>query len=301
VQNTTGIADRPNKPQDMPTVLKKPRPREPRLLLSLMEQHDILADVRQLCDYWRELRRKRRGAPADQNRAMWQKQRRVAAAIAYSNTLLLMPRMSDDVASPKRSMVDWPEITFKEDFRFHKTHFMRLLAAVGLCTENDRGRPRWIRVGQPGRQSVVSADWAMMVLMKRLASTASYRDLKKILGGSKTALSDTFLHMLGYLYHRYSRRLSDLSWYEPHAHILVGLTEEHCWKYNATACPYDNIIGWVDGHFMETRRPYGKGCRGRNLRDRDVYNGKGAWSKCNMSTPLTFLIPLYPTHPIHAI
>lgn len=256
--------------------MKKPRAREPRLMLTLMEQHDILGDLRQLCERWRQLRRKRRAAPDQEARAIWRKLRRIAAAIAASSALLLMPRMSDDVAGPKKTIQDWPDITFKEDFRFHKAHFMRLLAAVGLCTEADRGSPRWIRVGQPGRHSVVPADWALMVLLKRLASTASYRDLKKILGGSKTVLSDTFLHMLGYMYHRYSRRLSDLAWYEPHIHILAGLTQEHCWKYNGMTCPYDNIIGWVDGHFMETRRPYGKGCRGRNLRDRDVYNGKGA-------------------------
>ena len=66
-------------------MMKKPRAREPRLMLTLMEQHDILGDLRQLCQRWRQLRRKRRAAPDQEARAIWRELRRIAAAIAASS------------------------------------------------------------------------------------------------------------------------------------------------------------------------------------------------------------------------
>ena len=81
-----------------------------------------------------------------------------------------------------------------------------------------------------------------MVMIKRLASTCTYRDLKKVLGGSKTLLCETFLYMLGYVYARYRQRLCDLTWFEPHVDELVRLVNAQCLHHNGMHCPVDNII-----------------------------------------------------------
>lgn len=260
----------------MPTQLKRPRAREVRTLLSLVEQHHLLLQIVRLVAEWR---RAGRDASLTQDPyARWNLARRrllLAAAVRVSGALLLLPRISEDMACARKRMTDWTEVTFKEDFRFRKHDFMRILHGMGLGDVHDSNRPRWIRVGTDSTQSLVCSAWALMVLIKRLASTCTYRDLKKVLGGSKTLLCETFLYMLGYVYARYHRRLCDLTWFEPHVDELIRLVDAQCLHHNGMHSPVDNIIGMLDGHFMHTTRPHGRGCRSRNFVDRHVYNGKG--------------------------
>lgn len=105
------------------------------------------------------------------------------------------------------------------------------------------------------------------VLLKRLASMSTYSELVYVLGGSKTALSDTFQHMLELLHTKYHKRLSDLTYFEPYMLEFASLTA-------GMGCPFSNVIGLLDGHFHSTLRPMGPGCVNRNMLDRDVFNGK---------------------------
>lgn len=250
-----------------------------RTMLSLVEQHHLLLQIVRLVVEWRKAGRD--ASLFQDPYARWVLARRrllLAAAVRVSGALLLLPRISEDVASPRKRMTDWTEGTFKEDFRFRKRDFLRILHGMGLADVQDPTRPRWLRVGTDGRQSLVCSAWALMVMIKRLASTCTYRDLKKVLGGSKTLLCETFLYMLGYVYARYRQRLCDLTWFEPHVDELVRLVNAQCLHHNGMHCPVDNIIGMLDGHFMPTTRPHGKGCRSKNFLDHHVYNGKGQGS-----------------------
>ncbi len=46
-----------------------------------------------------------------------------------------------------------------------------------------------------------------MVLMKRMATGNRYRDVAEVVGGNKTELCVTFLHMLELLHDKYKDRL----------------------------------------------------------------------------------------------
>jgi len=43
---------------------------------------------------------------------------------------------------------------------------------------------------------LLRTDWSLMVFLKRMSANITYKDLRFVVGGSKTALCETFLHML---------------------------------------------------------------------------------------------------------
>lgn len=144
-------------------------------------------------------------------------------------------------------------------------------------------------------------------------------DLKCVLGGSKTLLANTFLHMLETLYTKYKARLADLTFFEPVMPQCVAMLNALCQQHNNMDMPHDGLIGFVDGHFQvrykpepcpphltmrhygmrsallpqkitlhttqATNRPGGAGCVRHNLFDTDVYNGK-VRRFAQQSTPL---------------
>ena len=75
------------------------------------------------------------------------------------------------------------------------------------------------------------------------------RDLKCVLGGSKTLLTTTFLHMLQTLYETYKKRLSDIT-FEPIMDQCVDLLNQLCIRHNNIGMPHDQIVGFVDGHLQ---------------------------------------------------
>ena len=72
-------------------------------------------------------------------------------------------------------------------------------------------------------QAICLASWCLPVLppacpsntLTACRSTTHHRDLKCVLGGSKTLLTTTFLHMLQTIYDTYKLRLSDITFFEP--------------------------------------------------------------------------------------
>lgn len=95
--------------------------------------------------------------------------------MASTAFLTHVPRLCDDTAIPRKTHRDFEEVQFKAHFKFRKQHFFRVLCALGLTASQGDTTPKLLRIGKVGSQSVVSADWALMVLLKRLASIGPYR------------------------------------------------------------------------------------------------------------------------------
>ena len=188
-------------------------------------------------------------------------------------TEMLMPRLSDCPVKAKRMPEEFAIPEFHGHFKFRKHDFYRVLAAIGLTQQHTRD-PIWLRVGSGDTKSVVRSDWALAVLIKRLATGCRYRDVQAVMGGSKTALCVTFLHMLELLFNKYRDRLGDLKFFRHSLPDFVRLLNSLQQKYHSIDCPYDNVIGLVDGHFVATNRPGGDGCVVPNMYDTDVFNGK---------------------------
>ena len=193
--------------------------------------------------------------------------------LAYTGMMLMIPRISDCLVKEKRMPDTFPDWEFTGHFKFRPQDFMRVLRALGLTYPD--GCPIFLRIGDNAQcQSVVRSDWAFAVLVKRLATGGRYRDLQAVLGGSKTVLCNTFLYMLTFLYRKYKIRLGDFKFFRKHIPDFVKLFNNLCQKYHGIDCPYDNVIGLIDAHFVPTNRPGGDGCKYPNMYDTDVFNGK---------------------------
>ena len=59
------------------------------------------------------------------------------------------------------------------------------------------------------------ADSALMILLRRLARPSAWVDLQGVLGGSRTALSRIFTHMLNLVWVRYGPLVSDIYIWKP--------------------------------------------------------------------------------------
>lgn len=186
--------------------------------------------------------------------------------------LMWAPRVTDCPAQPRRHHSHFTDDNFLSHFRFRKQDFFRVLSAMGLT--DAAGSPVWLRVGSEGKHCVVPSDWALMVLLKRLATGATYRDMMCVVGGGKTALSNTFLHMLEMLFVKYRARLASLTFFRPHITAFMRLMHDLCRRLHGIACPFDGLVGVVDGKLYVTNRPTGPACRRPNMRDTDAFNGK---------------------------
>jgi hypothetical protein len=89
--------------------------------------------------------------------------------------LTQVPRMTDDTALPRKGPNHFEEIQFKDHFRFRKRDFYRVLSAMGMTVQPGNPTPVILHIGKQGTQSLVSSDWAFMVLLKRLSSACQYR------------------------------------------------------------------------------------------------------------------------------
>ena len=251
----------------MPTHLHAPRWQRPRLYHRPMEVqrlHRLLQVVQRLWTLLSRLPRTRRV----------QRLRVAAAALMTAvGWMSVLPRINDCPARAKRPAASFDDEEFRGHFKFRKADFMRVLAALGLTTQDAHKRPVNIRVGRPGTHCVVPADWALMVLVKRLATGGRYRDLAAVLGGGKTVLCNTFVHMLQWMHGKYKCRLRDLKFFRNLIPEFARLLENLSQHLHGTPCPFTNLVGFVDGHLVATARPGGDGCVHPNMYDTDVYNG----------------------------
>eukprot|EP00960_Hanusia_phi_P064676 765869-Hanusia_phi.AAC.1 len=165
-----------------------------------------------------------------------------------------------------KSHSDFTEVEFVEEFRFRKHHFFEMLHALkdehGRPMAND-GIPIILEFGKQGHRSHVSADKALMILLRKLGVSSRWLDIRRVMGGSRTYLSDIYNYMLSVLYARYRGVVSN---------AIV-------WKddfplFHSMGCPHDNIVMFLDGHFDPTCRPGGEGCVNMNLNDYETFAGK---------------------------
>ena len=158
----------------MPTQLRQPRVRGPRTHLTCLQKHDLLVGIAKLVRAFIVLRRAASGPPA-----VVRKRRRVMRmlqlALLGARVLWTLPRSQHAAHVPAKYAENFTDVEFKDHFRFEKQDFVQILGAMGLCSAHDKTQPAWIRVGRRGRHSVVRTDWMLMVLCKRLSSTASYK------------------------------------------------------------------------------------------------------------------------------
>ena len=249
----------------MPTQLKRPRLRKPRLALSVLERYKVLREAGSLSTYMPVLLALSH-APAA---SVGQRARSRALALlllsmlAGAQLLMSLPRQHQASTIYPRCPDDFGDDEFRDHFRFRKPDFYRLLVGFELANIHGPQLARYMHIGA----RVVRTDWALMVLLKRMASTATYKDLRFVVGGSKTAVCSTFLHMLEYLYNNFTDRVTSLLVWEDHMLGFATLMQ-------AKGSPYDGLVGLLDGHFLDISRPGGAGCRGNNVFDWQVFNGK---------------------------
>ena len=160
-------------------------------------------------------------------------------ALAGARLLLSLPRDATSTAVPPRSPIDFGESEFKDHFRFGRADFFRLLSALGLANPNNMHAPRYMRIGR----RLARTDWALMLLLKRLASPSPYKDLRWILGGSKTLLCACFLHMLQLLHTKFCSKCTSLLPWQDYMLDFERMLQD-------AGSVFDGLIGLVDGHFM---------------------------------------------------
>lgn len=210
------------------------------------------------------LRREQSGTSTARHRRL---RRIMLLVISYCGLVLVQPRMHDSSSADARCSDSFGEHEFKDHFRFRKEHFFKLLGALGLGCPHSPTTPRWIRVGRRGRRSLVRSDWALQVLLKRISSPSPYKDLRHIVGGSKTVLCDIWLYVLKYIYTNFTSRCMSLLPWESYMLDFARVLRDK-------GSPFDNLVGLVDGHFQAMCRPGGAGCVRQNMFDFEVYNGK---------------------------
>ena len=127
-------------------------------------------------------------------------------ALAGARLLLSTPRDHSATYVPLRFPIDFHESEFRDHFRFSRDDFFRLLSAMHLANLNDVRGPRYMRICR----RLVRTDWALMVLLKRMASPAAYKDLRFVVGGTKTALCVTFLWMLERVFNNHCHKCTSL-------------------------------------------------------------------------------------------
>ena len=170
----------------------------------------------------------------------------VLVAVASAQLLLALPRDNSATAIPPRGVVDFGEAEFMDHFRFSRRDFYRLLAGLEMAHVADPTLPRYMHVGT----RVVRTEWALLVLLKRLTCCSTYKDLRFVLGGSKTTMCKTFLHVLHHVYVSKCDRVTSLLPWEDFMLDFVDM-----WR--ARGSPFEWLVGLIDGHLQPTCRPGG--------------------------------------------
>eukprot|EP00961_Rhodomonas_salina_P265307 3586361-Rhodomonas_salina.1 len=124
-----------------------------------------------------------------------------------------------------------------------------------------------LKFGRKGHKMFMSADKALMIFLRRMASPCRWCDLQLILGGSRTVLSDTYNHMTNILYVRYHSLVSSIKLWGNEFDAFAA-------QLRKFGCPFPNLVMFLDGHFQPTCRPGGDGCKNLNLKDYQTFAGK---------------------------
>jgi hypothetical protein len=171
------------------------------------------------------------GTGAARRQQTWAAAMLLASAVSGAQVLLSMPRDHTATTLQRRYPIDFEETEFFDHFRFGRLQFYQLLRGLNLANAVDVHAPKYIHIGR----RLVRTDWALLVLLKRLASAAPYKDLRWLLGGSKTSLCTTFLHMLEYMYHGYCHKCTSLMPWQSYMTDFANLLQ-------AKGSPYNNLV-----------------------------------------------------------
>ena len=143
-----------------------------------------------------------------------------------------------------------PVINFKDKFRFQKTDFRRLCAALGIPDEmRAPNRTRW------------SGLEGLCILLRRLAYPTRHLDLDDFFGRGKADISIIFNQMLAFLYRRWNRLFTDITEHARPGHcLMLDKLRGHAAAISVRAKgPLDRIWGFIDG----TARPIARPTRGQ--------------------------------------
>mmetsp|Transcript_16624 Transcript_16624/g.45246 ORF Transcript_16624/g.45246 Transcript_16624/m.45246 type:complete len:289 (+) Transcript_16624:424-1290(+) len=124
-------------------------------------------------------------------------------------------------------------------------------------------------ISDSGHYHYYPADTCLMVLLRRLAFPNRFGDLVKEFGLNSVRLCEIFHGMLEYIFISFAWHLSFPDLWQDHFTVFAN-------AMSALGSPYDNLIGIIDGNFLEIRRPGGKGNHFRNNlhQQEDFYSGK---------------------------
>ena len=113
----------------------------------------------------------------------------------------------------------------------------------------------------------VYADTAMLIFLGRLSTPCTYIKMMDEFGMDEKQLSASFNWIARYLYHNYALPLSKIEIWEPYFNIFAD-------KMTMYGSPFPNLIGIIDGNFMQCSRPGGAGNWLSTMDQRVIYSGK---------------------------
>ena len=190
----------------MPLQPQEPRPSLPRMHLRQKEKKLVQLELQTSVQLARLMHvmatLKRRNGRLDMERTL-RKYALIFSAVSLISVMSLEQIFTHSHASdfPKRKgFMDFSAQEFVNNFRFGQHHFHHIMQVMDLTSAD--GRLMWIHFGKPGHKQWVRADWALMVLTKRLAVAGNLETVCRLLGGSRTLVSSTFNMMVDLVFRR---------------------------------------------------------------------------------------------------
>jgi hypothetical protein len=157
---------------------------------------------------------------------------------------------------PIKRLKDFDPVFFQESFRFTPGDFTEILSSMrdldGDLLVDDNDNPRILRrIGKtPADYIRCWTDSVLMILLLRLARPVAWVDLQGLIGGSRTALSRIFTHMVHLVSVRYGPLVSDI-------YIWKSFFADFAAHMHDMGSPFPNLIGFLDGKLVSTTRSVG--------------------------------------------
>jgi len=157
------------------------------------------------------------------------------------------------------------ERTFKSNFRFRRIQFAHLSVALGLADQV--GGDLQFRVFRTQSKMKAQWDFLLLLVLYRLATPSVYRSCVDLFGRSNTALSSFFREAIDYLYTRFAAKGVD-------PFIWTDCFMRFIELFSAWDVPVRNVIGVIDGNFIQICRPGGLGNVHARYPQEHYYSGK---------------------------
>jgi hypothetical protein len=154
---------------------------------------------------------------------------------------------------------------FSLRYRFRRGDFADMLLRMKLATEYGNGlRFKSLRSRHRYR---IPADFAMMVMLRRLGYPCRFADLVCEFGQSTTYICEAFHIAIDYIFFKYARGgMCPFLWESAFPSFARAFSD--------LGSPIPTIIGLMDGTFMAVARPGGMGNYHHQVDQRLFYSGK---------------------------